>query len=127
MTNITHFQGFEKVALSYGTDIPNLDGNHKKYLYGPGTILVAHGDNERIDKSDLYEAVKGYKRIVRAILEAKAVIVHEPPKEDPITASLAPIDTPIGQPEAPIAIPVDSGKEGEPEAEYVTILPVDTP
>ena len=35
-------EGFEPVTVNYGTDVPNLDGEHKRYLYGPGTILVAH-------------------------------------------------------------------------------------
>ena len=26
--------------VNYGTDIPNLQGHHKRYLYGPGSILV---------------------------------------------------------------------------------------
>ncbi|KAF4622721.1 hypothetical protein G7Y89_g14308 [Cudoniella acicularis] len=34
--------GFEKIVVNYGTDIPNLKGDHKRYLYGPGTILMAH-------------------------------------------------------------------------------------
>lgn len=31
------FVGFETEAQAYGTDIPNLKGNHKRYLYGPGS------------------------------------------------------------------------------------------
>lgn len=38
--------GFELFAASYGTDVPHLKGNHKKYLYGPGSILSAHGEHE---------------------------------------------------------------------------------
>ena len=30
-------EGFEKIVCSYGTDVPNLKGDHKKYLYGPGS------------------------------------------------------------------------------------------
>jgi len=30
-------EGFETVICSYGTDVPNLKGEHKKYLYGPGS------------------------------------------------------------------------------------------
>jgi acetylornithine deacetylase len=29
--------GFQTVICSYGTDVPNLRGDHKKYLYGPGS------------------------------------------------------------------------------------------
>jgi acetylornithine deacetylase len=30
------YSGFDKIVVSYGTDIPNLQGDHKRYLYGPG-------------------------------------------------------------------------------------------
>jgi acetylornithine deacetylase len=48
--------------------VPNLHGNHKRYLYGPGSILVAHGDNEHVSKSDLVDAVAGYKKLVKEAL-----------------------------------------------------------
>ncbi|RSL81660.1 hypothetical protein CEP51_005683 [Fusarium floridanum] len=56
--------GFETIILSYGTDIPNLKGSHKRYLYGPGTILNAHSAHEFLTVSDLEEAVKGYRTII---------------------------------------------------------------
>ncbi|GKT40677.1 peptidase M20 domain-containing protein [Colletotrichum spaethianum] len=49
--------GFETIVANYGTDIPNLKGSHTRYLYGPGTILVAHGRDENITVADLEEAV----------------------------------------------------------------------
>ncbi|KAI5788475.1 hypothetical protein EDC01DRAFT_168032 [Geopyxis carbonaria] len=61
-------EGFETAVMSYGTDVPNLKGDHKKYLYGPGSILTAHGDNEFVLKSDLIEAVAGYKTLVKQSL-----------------------------------------------------------
>ena len=56
--------GFESTTVNYGTDIPNLRGGHKRYLYGPGSILVAHSDHEFLEKKDMVEAVKGYERII---------------------------------------------------------------
>ena len=56
--------GFERVVMNYGTDIPSLKGDHKRYLYGPGTILVAHSDHERLKILDLEEAVEGYKVLI---------------------------------------------------------------
>lgn len=50
-------------------DIPNLQGNHKRYLYGPGSILMAHSDHEHLKGADLLEAVEGYKQIIRTTLE----------------------------------------------------------
>ncbi|KAG7826690.1 hypothetical protein KL919_003655 [Ogataea angusta] len=58
--------GFELVACSYATDIPYFKGKSaKRYLYGPGSILVAHSAEEYILPTDLYEAVRGYKSIVK--------------------------------------------------------------
>jgi acetylornithine deacetylase len=56
--------GFDTITVNYGTDIPNLKGNHKRYLYGPGTILVAHGAHENLTVGDLEEAVKGYEKLI---------------------------------------------------------------
>lgn len=53
------------MVAHYGTDIPNLEGDHVKYLYGPGSILVAHADNEGLAVKDLEEAVEGYKRLIK--------------------------------------------------------------
>lgn len=55
--------------MNYGTDIPNLQGNHTRYLYGPGSILVAHGDNENLTVADLEVAVKGYEDLIMHALE----------------------------------------------------------
>ncbi|KAF6227286.1 hypothetical protein HO133_008729 [Letharia lupina] len=63
-------EGFETVSVNYGTDIPNLKGKHKRYLYGPGSILVAHSDHEHLKASHLLTAVDGYKRLVRSALRS---------------------------------------------------------
>ncbi|KAG9238792.1 hypothetical protein BJ875DRAFT_3776 [Amylocarpus encephaloides] len=60
--------GFESMTVNYGTDIPNLKGDHKRYLYGPGTILVAHSDHEHLKVADLEAAVKGYKALIEHAL-----------------------------------------------------------
>lgn len=54
---------------------PNLTGDHKKYLYGPGSILVAHSDHEHLAVKDLKQAVKDYKRIIMHTLHAKQMAV----------------------------------------------------
>ncbi|PNY23293.1 Peptidase M20 domain-containing protein [Tolypocladium capitatum] len=56
--------GFETVVVNYGTDIPNLKGDHTRYLYGPGTILVAHGARENLTVGDLETAVEGYQKLI---------------------------------------------------------------
>lgn len=52
------------MVANYGTDMPNLKCDATKYLYGPGSIHVAHGDNEALKVSDLETAVDGYKKLV---------------------------------------------------------------
>ncbi|KAK3940888.1 hypothetical protein QBC46DRAFT_384047 [Diplogelasinospora grovesii] len=63
-------EGFETMIANYGTDVPNLEGGHRSYLYGPGSILVAHGDDEALRVKDLEEAVEGYKKLILHALEA---------------------------------------------------------
>ncbi|CAG1992650.1 unnamed protein product [Fusarium graminearum] len=64
--------GFETVVVNYGTDIPSLQGSHKKYLYGPGSIMEAHSDHEHLRVSDLDDAVEGYKRLISHALRGSA-------------------------------------------------------
>ncbi|KAF2725678.1 Zn-dependent exopeptidase [Polychaeton citri CBS 116435] len=59
--------GFESFTVNYGTDIPNLSQTvkgQKRYLYGPGTILVAHSDHEELTEAQIEGAVDGYKKII---------------------------------------------------------------
>jgi acetylornithine deacetylase len=56
--------GFETIVVNYGTDISSLKGSHRRYLYGPGSILVAHSDHEHVRISDLESAVAGYKVLI---------------------------------------------------------------
>lgn len=63
------YAGFETVIVNYGTDIPSLKGTHKRYLYGPGSILVAHSAEEHVNVTDLSAAVDGYQRLITQILK----------------------------------------------------------
>lgn len=58
--------GFDSFTVNYGTDIPDLDliEGQKRYLYGPGSILVAHSDHEAITITDLKAAVDGYEKLI---------------------------------------------------------------
>lgn len=58
------------MVANYGTDVPNLKGDHVSYLYGPGSILVAHGDDEGLRVRDLETAVEGYKKLIQHALKA---------------------------------------------------------
>ncbi|KAH7150247.1 hypothetical protein B0J13DRAFT_285953 [Dactylonectria estremocensis] len=57
-------EGFDTIVVNYGTDIPNFKGDHTRYLYGPGNILVAHGANENVTVADLETAVEGYQKLI---------------------------------------------------------------
>lgn len=67
----TDVPGFKVIPVNYGTDVPNLKvrSGVKRYLYGPGSIFVAHGDNEALTVQDLRGAVSGYKKLIQAALE----------------------------------------------------------
>lgn len=57
--------GFGNIALAYATDIPDFNMTvSRRYLYGPGSILTAHGDNEQVSVSDLKDSWVGYKKLV---------------------------------------------------------------
>ena len=60
-------EGFDKLTVNYGTDVPHLTGNHDKYLYGPGSIFVAHSDHEALKKTELEQAVLDYQRIIISV------------------------------------------------------------
>lgn len=62
----TDVDGFETITVNYGTDVPNIDvaDGVKKYLYGPGSILVAHGRNEGLTIGDMEDALEGYKKLI---------------------------------------------------------------
>lgn len=65
----TDIDGFETITVNYGTDVPNLKGKHKRYLYGPGSILVAHSDHEHLTVGELEQSVEDYKKIALAVLK----------------------------------------------------------
>jgi acetylornithine deacetylase len=60
--------GFETTVVAYTTDIPAFgDAWGKPFLIGPGSIHVAHTNDERIPKDELSEAVHIYRRLVERL------------------------------------------------------------
>ena len=57
-------QGWPSQPVSFGTDLPWLGHLGSPYLVGPGSIHVAHTDDERVPKKELVEAVEIYERLV---------------------------------------------------------------
>ncbi|NUN00591.1 MAG: M20/M25/M40 family metallo-hydrolase [Bryobacteraceae bacterium] len=63
-------EGFETTVVSYTTDIPAFGGNWgEPFLFGPGTIHVAHTAEERVPKRQLEEAVALYQSMVKQLLQ----------------------------------------------------------
>jgi len=60
--------GFETSVVRFTTDIPYLTNWGIPLLIGPGSILDAHTDHERIAKSELTAAVDLYAHLVRTLL-----------------------------------------------------------
>jgi acetylornithine deacetylase len=61
--------GFETTVAAYATDIPALGNWGTPYLYGPGSIHVAHTSEEHVRIGDLNRAVDDYERIALGALE----------------------------------------------------------
>jgi acetylornithine deacetylase len=64
-------EGFETMTVNYGTDVPNLSGDHKRYLYGPGSIFVAHSDHEALKRKELEQAVLDYRHLILKATEVR--------------------------------------------------------
>jgi acetylornithine deacetylase len=61
-------EGFETTVVSFASDAPFLTEWGKPFLLGPGSILNAHTDHERISKRELLEGVELYVRLARTLL-----------------------------------------------------------
>ena len=64
--------GFPTSVVAFATDIPAMPSWGTPYLFGPGSIHVAHRDDEHVRVADLESAVDAYERIVRMLSEAGA-------------------------------------------------------
>jgi acetylornithine deacetylase len=65
--------GFETSVVAFATDIPALTHWGTPYLFGPGSVHVAHTDHEFVEIRELRDAVGVYERIaVEAISQQPA-------------------------------------------------------
>ena len=55
---------FETTVVRFTTDIPLLSNWGRPLLYGPGSILDAHTEHEKISKQELAQSVTAYARMV---------------------------------------------------------------
>lgn len=61
--------GIPAAAFPFTTDVPLLDRWGAPLLLGPGSITVAHTDDEHVEIADLERAVELYMHVTRALLE----------------------------------------------------------
>jgi acetylornithine deacetylase len=60
--------GFKTSVVAFATDIPALSNWGTPYLFGPGSIHVAHRDDEYVAFDELRSAPEAYARIAREAL-----------------------------------------------------------
>jgi acetylornithine deacetylase len=63
----TDVEGLEIAPVFYGTDIPSLPQVEKKYLFGTGTIEVAHTPDEGLSQDELVQAAEAYGLILQSL------------------------------------------------------------
>lgn len=61
-------EGRESRVVAFNTDVPWLGALGKPLLFGPGSILDAHGAKEKISKRELLAAVETYSEVVLSLL-----------------------------------------------------------
>lgn len=59
--------GFDECVVRFTTDVPYLSNWGKPLLLGPGSILVAHTDHERISKRELERAIDLYVDLAKVL------------------------------------------------------------
>jgi acetylornithine deacetylase len=60
-------EGFDSCIVRFTTDVPQLAAWGQPLLLGPGSILDAHTEHERVTKRELSEAVKLYVSLVKTL------------------------------------------------------------
>ena len=61
-------EGLPTTVVAFATDIPALPTWGTPFLFGPGSIHVAHRDDEHVEIAELRSAVDSYERIVESLL-----------------------------------------------------------
>jgi len=62
------FPGFATSVAAFATDIPELGNWGRPHLFGPGSIHVAHRDDEHVRIDELRHAVAAYEQLVMSSL-----------------------------------------------------------
>lgn len=64
--------GWKTTVVSFASDLPLLAGWGERYQLGPGSIRLAHTEQERVRKADLLEAVELYVKLAEQLLATGA-------------------------------------------------------
>jgi acetylornithine deacetylase len=70
----TDVKGLEVAPVFYGTDIPSLPQVEKKYLFGTGTIEVAHTSDEGLSQDELVQAAEAYGLILQSLFPSNSTV-----------------------------------------------------
>ncbi len=62
---LTTLDGFDVASFPFTTDIPFLNRWGQPLLVGPGSVLLAHTDDEHVGIADLEQAVDTYEALAR--------------------------------------------------------------
>jgi acetylornithine deacetylase len=73
---LTDLPGFESCVVRYTTDAPHLARWGSALVLGPGSVLEAHTDREKVSKAELRAAVEQFARLGQTLLERAATEVH---------------------------------------------------
>jgi acetylornithine deacetylase len=60
-------EGFPTSVVAFATDVPALPAWGNPFLFGPGSIHVAHRDDEYVELAELHAAAERYERMVEAL------------------------------------------------------------
>jgi acetylornithine deacetylase/succinyl-diaminopimelate desuccinylase-like protein len=61
-------EGFESAVFPFTTDVPLLGAWGTPLLFGPGSFLLAHTDEEHLELAEMAGAIDAYERLVRKLL-----------------------------------------------------------
>lgn len=70
VTMMNTADGFDAGPVSFASDVPFLTSLGAAYMMGPGSILDAHTDHERISKRQQLEGVELYIRLAKRLLNS---------------------------------------------------------
>jgi len=74
-------EGFPTSVAAFATDIPSLTNWGTPYLFGPGSVHVAHTAHEHVSIREMAEAVSAYERIAIGALEREGLGSYLPPSQ----------------------------------------------